>query len=545
MPPTLRQLATRHTEHINNAERWELLSAIIDGGDRVTDKIKRLLLPNPDNRPESIIAERIKVATYTNKIGPILNRFNSQLFYQDGVYVGSKDKFWTDTFFPGGSLLDGDDDGRASFKTLLMEAMHDALAIGKAVIQVDTRISVNPPSRASQSQNGELEPYVVLLPRSALWDWDSGERGFNFVKIHKFQTIRNGWDKPPIPVHDFTIYERDGDRILASRYVVKKIAASDNENRWEPFNLDLLEDEDVQILTLLEKEEIFNYKNKFLFPVITITLPKSLCIGSQLFEPQKSYYCQTAGLEFALYSNNCSMPVISGVDDDDDDPLQNQKMGEGYYLTLKTGQSITAFERSGGTITTAIDYRAELKRDIYDTLQQIAMSASDGSAIVSRSGQSKKEDRRPEELLLERYGQFIREASKQVLDVAAIAHGEDVSWEVSGFDDFLAGDLTEDISEYQGITQASIPSPTFQKAIAKSFVKSVGQSLKLNSKDINQAIKEIDEAKPEDFQPGGGMGGGDNSGDGFSQDQQSGDSGDNSGQFDDTNAQDNQDYQDY
>ncbi|MFM6248920.1 MAG: hypothetical protein ACKPEQ_07190, partial [Dolichospermum sp.] len=120
-----------------------------------------------------------------------------------------------------------------------------------------------------------------------------------------------------------------------------------------------------------------------------------------------------------------------------------------------------SFERSGENIQTAINYRAEIKRDIYDVLQQIAMSASDGAAIIARSGVSQAEDRRPEEILLERYGQCVKEFVLQILKPAAIAHGEIVDWEITGYDEFLGFSLTELLQDMQLMDAAAIPSPTF------------------------------------------------------------------------------------
>lgn len=469
----------------------------------MTDDRKREILPNPDGRPAAVMNERIKLACYVSKISPILTRFNAELFSKAATYTGSTDSFWDEVFQPSGALLNGDDDSRASFKTLLMEAMKMSLGTGKAIAQVDTRIASGiASSRASQELLRELEPYVVLHPRSALWDWNSSTEGFSFVKLHQFKMIRERWDTPPIPEHDFTIYQRQPDgRVTASRHTVRR-RLKDNELPPDGiFSLDSLKAEDVEIKTILDEENIFNYNGKYEMPVLTLTLPDALCIGDQLFDLQKSYFAQTAAIDWGIYTNNYAMPVVSGVDEEDDDPAANQSFGDGYYLTLKTGQSIGWTERPGGSFDTAINYRSEIKRDIYDCLQQIAMSASDGAAIIARSGESKKEDRRPEALLLGRYGQLTREFATQILNAAAIAHGEEVQWKIEGFDDFLDAGLTEDITDFQGVAGANIPSSTFKRAIAKNLVRNAGKSMNLDDKDLTTSLRELDEADNEAFNP--------------------------------------------
>jgi hypothetical protein len=488
--PTLEALKRRHPEHQRYCEYWELLTAVVEGGDSMTDDMKRKLLPNPDGRPEAVMKERVRLATYCSKITPILSRFNSELFKNPATPTGSNDPFWSEQFFTGGALLDGDDDGRASFNSFLMQAMMTALTTGKAIAQIDTKRANGAVSKAQQREAGELNPYVILHPRSALWDWDSGRDGFNFVKLHQFRLVRSRWDSPPIPEHVFTIFYRENGAILTSKYVVRKIERDSKPLLPEPF-ISHCAERDISIEAIMENAPIFNVGGRFEFPVVTLTLPKALWMAAQLFDCQKSYFNQTAALEYALYSNNFAMPVITGVDDDED-PLQGRLMGDGYYLTLKSGQGITTFERSGASIQTAIGYRAEVKRDIYDVLQQIAMSAADGASIIARSGASKAEDRRPEEILLERYGQVVKEFIVQVLKPAAIARGEIVDWQVTGYDEFLGFSITDLLTDMQGIAAVNIPSPTFKKEIQKHFVKRAARAYDLEQHAVQKALEEID-----------------------------------------------------
>jgi hypothetical protein len=495
---TLDSLKYRHAEHRNNAAYWQLLEATIEGGDKVSDSIKRELLPNPDGRPEAVIRERIKLATFINKISPILNRFNSELFSRPGIPTGSNDPWWKEKFFAMGGLLDDDDDARANFNNYLQRSMHNALATGKAIAQIDTRVSAYPNNKGTQQRIGELDPYVILHPRTALWDWDNSSEGFNFVKLQQFRLVRENWENSPIPEHIFTIYFRNGSRVLVSKYRVR--LRNNKEKLVTPF-IERVEEKDIVIIpdnangVSLENQEIFNIGGYFKFPVVTLTLPTPLWMGSQLFECQKSYFRQTAAIEYALYTGNYGILTINNVEDETEDPLAGRQIGDGYYLCLKEGQSINWLERSGGTVTTAINYRAEIKRDIYDTLQQIAMSAADGASILSRSGESKKEDRRPEEILLLKYGELVKEYSKNILDCASVARGERVEWEVKGYDDFLTAGLTDVLADYAGIATANIQSQTFKKELQKHLITQAAKAMDMNPDAVQKSIDEIDQAK--------------------------------------------------
>lgn len=485
-------LKYQHKEFRQYSEYWQMLTAITEGGDKITDYWKKKLLPNPDGRPDSIIQERIKLSTYCNKIAPILWKFNSELFKKPAVPVGSSDPFWSEEFFPTGALLECDNDGRSSLNNLLQNAMMNALCTGQAIAQIDTKKGTGATSLAQQKESGELSPYVVLHHRSAMWDWDSsGRNGYNFVKLHQFKLVRESWHSKPKPQHIFTIYFRDeSQKILTSKYIVHRIAKEEEPVPETPF-IFTCQPKEMRVEPIIENEVIFNINNIFEFPVVSMELPRNLWMASQLFECQRSYFAQTAALEYALYTNNFSMPIITGVDDSSDDPIQNRKLGDGYYLTLKTGQNITSLERSTTSVQNAIAYRAEIKRDIYDIVQQIAMSASDGVSVVGRSGLSKQEDRRAEEILLERYGTIVKDFLSKILKVAAIAHGETVQWEITGYDDFTGFSLEELLQDLQNIKLSNIPSPTFNQEIYKHFVKRVARVYDLNPQAIDLAIEEI------------------------------------------------------
>lgn len=494
----LDSLKYRHPEHKQYADYWMTLTNVVEGGDRMTVQEKLALLANPDGRPAEIMQERAKLSSYCNKIAPILARFNSELFRCPGVPTGSTDPFWAEHFFPHGALTDNDDDNRSSFNTFLQESMMAALTTGKAIAQVDVKASYNAISLADQKASGELNPYVILHPRTALWDWQSDTNGFTFTKIHQFRIHREKWFDTPTPEHIFTIFYRQEGKIYTSKYVIRKLPKGDRPPQPIPF-IQGCDRKEVIIDPVIQDKEIFNINGTFEFPIITLTLPRPLWMASQLFDCQKSYFNQTAALEYALYTNNYSIPVITGVDDEADDPLQGKRVGDGYYLTLKTGQEITQFERSNSTVNNAIKYRAEIKRDIYDILQQIAMSAGDGISIIARSGESKKEDRRPEEILLERYGQIVKEYIIQILRAAAIAHREIVDWTVVGYDDFLGFSMGELLSDLEEIRRAKIPSTTFNNEIVKHFVKRAARIYDLDEDAIALALTELDKL-PDIFQ---------------------------------------------
>ena len=509
MAPTLKQLTRKHPDYTRAFyDRIETLNAMALGGAAVDEEIKKKLLCNPDGRPESLINERVKVARFFPQIGPILNRYISQLFSSAPSFEGSKDKFWSELFFPRGCILDGDDDAKTSFVSFLRASTLQMLREGKAIAQVDTRVFLEdgPASKKALKAARADEPYVLLVPRCNLWDYATDAQGFKFAKIARFKWNREAWDSDPLPSWDFTIYQRQPTgRVLASRYTVtftsyKAPTDPSIVTPWDMMQLSLdgKTEGQVSIKAELENKELFNLGGRFRFPVVSMSAPPELWLADQLYDAQASFFNQTASLEWALVSANYSMPVVTS-DDPDGFAERNRRLGQGYYLTLQQGESISWLDRVGGPFDTSMSYMDRIDSAIDRTLQQIAISAD---KAPPQSGEVIRQARKPEIVLLETYGQMIREYAGEILNVAAIAHGETTEWTISGFTDFEQEDLQAATQEYMGIKQAGVPSETFNKEVSKAYATEVGRQKGIESKLLTTILEEIDESKDEPEQQG-------------------------------------------
>lgn len=506
MPPTLKQLQRQHTEYKANSDRWNTLHRLVQGGLEFDEATKRKILANPDARPAQVISERVKVARYFNKIGPIINRFLSQLFATEAAYEGSKDKFWTDSFFSGGALLPGDDDGRSSFHAFLRAAMLQALSTGKAIAQVDTNISTDVRSRAEQKSLRTDEPYVLLIPRGDLWDWASDRQGFRFAKIHKFNWVRDDWDSDPVAEHDFTIYQRKPDgKVLVSRYTVRvKNQQKDFDKGAITTGLEHVADDDAEISVAygLENAQVFNLSGEYSFPVVSLTLPNALWIADQLHDPQVSHFNQTASLEYGLVAANYASLTITSTDIEEF-TQRNERFGAGFYIHLDPNNqdAVVWTERPGGAFETSMNYREKIEADIDRTVQQIALSAAD--AVSTQSGEAIKQAKKPEMILLSTYGSMAKEFATSILNVASVARGEKVKWKANGFSEFEETNLSATAQLYQLVKQAEIPSETFTKSYQKAFIRDIAKTKEFDPEELKQMMEEIDQVKPSSDPLGG------------------------------------------
>ena len=99
------------------------------------------------------------------------------------------------------------------------------------------------------------------------------------------------------------------------------------------------------------------------------------------------------------------------------------------------------------------------------------------------NGESKKEDRRNLEILLETYGLLLREFMERILNTASIARGTTDKWIVSGFEAYNVDAFLKDLEEYKQSEEVinpgvSVNSPTFTreglKAIALKACEAIG-----------------------------------------------------------------------
>lgn len=467
---------------------------MVQGGSSVGIEEKKQLLTSPNCRSQEVIDERVKIAPYFSLMGSILTRLQSQLLADKATYTldpTTEDNFWKQEFFPRGVA---GNKGRKSFHQGLKDATLLALSQGLAIAVIDVP-HVQAENRLQQEVLGGDRPYVIIRSREDLWDWESDKDGLIFAKLHTFRYRREGWLDDVIPEHEFTIYQREEHGgITMARYLVRPSKPEDYQDR--PFDLDSANQNNTVIIEDLAPTEVFylsrGNEKIVKFPVIILEFDDSLCIADQLYDSQKSHFNQTAAAEWAMLSTNYAQLVFSEVDDQKKLEARIGKTGDGYFWALPPDIKVNWLERQGNGIDRALNYRDTKKAEMLEIISQIAVTAASAYAQLSRSGESKKEDRRNMDILLEVYGQAIAEFAKNILDVCAIARGVDATWAVDGFHKYDSDSLLEDLEQYS-MCDRYINSSTFRKASQEKLALMAIEELGLNPELSNTIISEIEQ----------------------------------------------------
>lgn len=481
MAPTAKQLNRKQYKN-DQLSRWRLLQALAAGGEKVDDEVKSKLLYTPYRIESDALQERLKTAPFVPMLGGILMKIQSQVTAKEPSYTGSDDPFWVD-FFESGALSNQKDSPRCSFHRFLQSAVLQALTTQQAIAVVDTPDVGSVESLAQQRALGGDRPYVQLRPREDVWQSAADADGFKFCKLHSCRTVEDSWMDEPGIEHVFLIYEKRGGYVYFSKYKV----------RDESARADVDEISDKAVVEVIKEEEPVFFLNSGMsvytkFPVVTMTFPEPLWLADQLLDTQVSLFNQTAAVEWALLSTNYAQLLFQDVDrlEELNDRISGGA-GNGYYWALPPGVQATWLERDGSGIDRGREYRKELKSEMLEIVQQVASSAIN---YKYASGESKKEDRRALDILLEVYGYSLRRFAGDILNVAAIAHGESVAWKVDGFSNYDGDSLLEDLAQYTEVAK-NINSPTLRRESQKTLSLRAIQELNLPDEIAVQIAEEI------------------------------------------------------
>lgn len=490
-------LQRKHPDYSENHSHWEVLLAISKGGSKA-QKYARQLLANPDGRKEKVIKEMIKVAPVINKLGPLINRVNSKVF-SDKLSIEGTNEPWLKTFLESGGRYQ--DKRNMSFEEVIRQAAMEALTTSRSYLQVDTSLSSGSTTLAQQDES-ELRPYVNLIDRLSVWDWEPGEAELSMVKIHSFRLERSSWESPRIGVHEFTVYRKEGGRILFSKYEVRLVKPTKGEE-GRPF-IDSLKDEGAgKIYNILvstspdgrrmENMEVFNLAGQSKFPIIQLDIPYELCIGDQLFGLQREHYNNRVGGQWKLQRGNFAMPYAKGGDED---PFASKTIGDGFYFWVPDEEvQFGELSVSGDGVNLALRFEEVIDRDFYEFIQQLSFAAQQKAAALARSENSRFMDEDPENALLAQIGLPILKTIRSIMSVAAIAANDifnPESWEIKGLQNFRLKELQGYMPLFKDLATIPVPTPSFGRQKMKDLINRYATTFNIQPERLKKLIEDVD-----------------------------------------------------
>ena len=460
--PTYETLSHRHQEYSEKVlcELQDLFA----GGYRMLAQAAKYLHRLPCESDASH-ETRLKIG-YLNFLAGIVGHYSSRLF-EAGIHVVPPPDA-ANPATPGTSPVPeyyeafGRDADRCGnpFETILSEAIEEALVYQRAYLCVDMpSLSATPTSRADD----EIEPYLYSIPIEQVINWKIGENG-------KFEWV----------VLEYAIANQDDPLVVPTTYALgwKVWKLVDGHAEWDAYR-----SRDLNVNCRLDKNESIARVDHGVtdfseIPILLLKLPNKLWIGNKVGPLCLEHHQRRSALSMSASKSCVSIPAVFLGSEM---PQPSKMVSEVQQDPGRGNRSpVNEFERRGFT-TFGSDDRLEfvspdtagyefvksdleaLRVDIYRTVWQMAQSLGDSSSRTRNSGESKREDGKPEVKMLKALATYVRKFAVQIYTLIDTVRGGDTKWVVHGLDGYEDEDRDTLLSEAQALGNIPIPSPTFQQ----------------------------------------------------------------------------------
>lgn len=427
-------------------------------------------------------AERIKSGAYLNYFAQITDYFASALFTQELAVREASDA--ADPTSMGGEVDDEDvytqfaknADGNGHTLNETMEAMViTALKQRSAWVHVEMPASVPVLSKADEEALGLGVPYLFEVPHEQIIDWDYDDDGeLVYAVCHQKKKLkgppgsRRGNIRETFEVWRRDMLEGGKPSVSWARYAIE----------YEPNKKPV-----ATTPCGLEEEGETSFSR---IPLLEMCVPDGLWMGNTLCPLAREHYQRRTTLNSAENRSMVAIPVVklgseigttnNPVGEAQQDEHRGQDpvatfMARGFEVIGKD-DSMEFVEPTGSAYAHVAQRIDSLKDEMFRIAHQMAASVPMHKAgAMQRSGESKKEDRRAEALVLAEIGRIVRNFAIRIYETISEARGEDVEWVPHGLDTYEMEDREQILEESIQLQAVDIPSPTFRKEHAKRVAR--------------------------------------------------------------------------
>lgn len=480
-------LRARHDDYA--IDNWELIDNFYEGGFTL-EKNAGKYMPRMVGEHRERYKERVQSSAYLNYFGQIVDYFGSALFAQElTVHVAPDSE---DPTSPG---IEPDDpacydafsknaDGKGTRLVDVLKAVLTTAMLKKrgGLLCVDMPApKAGVASRADEDKLGLGRPYAYELPIDQVIDWDQDDDGgFSYVVIHRKKVTK----APPgkrtgLIVEEFKVWQKLEPSEDEDSAVFGDPEAADAKPvvTWRTYRVSYKPDKpprETDVIPCVDAGDVSFDR----IPILEFVMPHGMCLGEKIVPVAREHYTRRSSLNAGENRSLVSIPYVTKGSEigaiggalpaeiQQNPHRGNDPVGrfeEQGWLELGAGDTI-GFAEPAGTAYALVDAQLDrLKDEMFRIAHQMAMSVSNNSTTLNRSGASKREDRVAEEIILTEYGRLIRNFSVLTFDTISRARGEGVVWNAHGLDQFASDDREELIEEAQGIDLIDIDSVTFKK----------------------------------------------------------------------------------
>lgn len=456
----LEVLNQTHPEY--SPELWRRIRLLYQGGWQLLKHADEFL----DKAPREDVQQyeyRRRCASYVGYFGQLVDFLVGATFGEPPTVAPKEGDAPDPTFY---DLLSQDADrAETAFDGVLAQVACDALLFRRSWLAADFPPSSGAAtSRADEDALGERRGYVYRLHPEEVLDWGADEQGAVTWAILR-REIRSRISPTQ---------KRGQYRIRFKVWEQTSAGAAFVVYETEPLD----EGQTVDGQTELRQVIPPSLTRFSRVPLVPVELPHGLWAGNKIGPLAAEFFRRRSELSGSISKSLVSIPFyrmgeqlpsmggalpadISGDQQRGEDPVGKFER-QGYVVG--TGDDKLEFVEPGGKAhQSARDELADMRDEIFRSVNAMALSLQSTGANVARSAQSKREDRHSLGIVLGEIARHLKKAARQAYRLISEARGESVDWTVRGFSRFPAADDEQAFIEtMERALGFDIPSDTFQ-----------------------------------------------------------------------------------
>lgn len=477
----LRLLCERHAEYMG--EFWSDCEALYKGGPHLlrNPQVMRRLFPPHNAEVEPVYKERCRRAFYMNYAGSIINTLVSGLESDplrlaakgakaDDPPEATKVDAWWDEWAGEVTAPGADLEHRKSLHQIVCAAVLSASVKQSCWIladlpKVNEEVAATVDSLAVQDALKLRDPYLCLLDAEAVTDWDTDDDGsLTWAIVWGVERRRlSPAQGRGVYRHTWTIWTAEG---------------------WERYQLDVdpakVPGPNTMVHKVAEGSHPFGE-----VPLVRFKLPDGLWAMGTLESLAREHLNKRSAASWAEFKSLFAVlyeflgPEQMGakipVPANQQDPKRALVQTRGVAHTQRRGAGDDA-RYVGPDVAPFKEAREsclETMREMHRLTKTLASSANTDSAALQRSGESKADDRKDTQVVLEAFGLRGRALGQALVDLVAAGRDEEADLDAVGLEAFSAGAVMDKINEAVALF-AGVPilSATFKRMYLESLYRS-------------------------------------------------------------------------
>lgn len=498
------------------AAEWSTMSDLYRGGFAMAANAGKYIRQNL-GEPSQRYHERLHQASYINYFGAIIDSYAAALFQRDPILLPQSDQassidesFWN-------AFRDNADLRGNSFASVLRDAFLSALLKRRAIVGLDFPVTEKADSRAAEDASGAARAYAFNIDVEQLLDWEHSE------VVRKTIDLADGKVDFELGRFEWCITKR----CLARRASPEESRGSFVEEfkvwritngfaSWELYRTKVYNSADGPNDTDDVPKVGDGITSFDCIPILELTLSDGMWLGNKLATLAVEHFQRRSALVAAENRALFAMPVAylgpevkafkgEQASAAQQNPtrgltLQQQYEARGFAVFGKDDR-VEYLEPKGAAFEVVDRQLNELVDAMYRVTAQMAQGITASTTGLSRSGQSKQEDRHSMEVLLGAYAAIVSSFAVHVHSEIAEARKETCAWTVHGLDGYDQIDRSLLISEAKDLVGLSIPSGTFRAAYQTQLALDLLQCSPEEQGQIRKEIADFYAKNPETETP--------------------------------------------